>query len=462
MNGTAPPAPPCLLTAAALVVMVAATAAAATTAADAPGSSSSPLLPDAFAQRIQGFGNSPFEREFGDVKFLDAYFGTADEKIEVGAGDKNVPFTVVMANVGTQDITGIRGQLGLSTHFSPADGPGAVIHADAVSNSPAGENFALTFFINVDEHAPLQQYPGTVKVDYSRLRESGTRTAFFDFEFKLTGDSIINMRAADPFLVSLQENTVVIEVSNDGTAPVSDVELELQNTQTAISSMSTSVTNIENVVILDSNWEVGHINPGESKFLELLVYVPESLRGESLRMPMTVTYFNAHGDVRTINRVVDFFVQGLIDLTVYDVEARNISERQLILGEIINEGNEAGLFAFVTLTPLGDSNIKESRQFIDEIETDSPVPFNIPIEFEEDPVYGSHDIQITVRYKDNLRAERFEIHQATVLVEEPVSEDAGIDENTFFMVLIAAGAGITITLALYARKRKRGGRQAGD
>ena len=30
-----------------------------------------------------GFGDSPFERDFGDVKFLDAYFGTIDEKIEV-------------------------------------------------------------------------------------------------------------------------------------------------------------------------------------------------------------------------------------------------------------------------------------------------------------------------------------------------------------------------------------------
>ena len=60
-----------------------------------------------------GFGDSPFERDFGDVKFLDAYFGTIDEKIEVEAGDSNVPFTVVFANVGTQDITGIKGQLSL-------------------------------------------------------------------------------------------------------------------------------------------------------------------------------------------------------------------------------------------------------------------------------------------------------------------------------------------------------------
>ncbi|MEE9563939.1 MAG: hypothetical protein V3V69_03335, partial [Nitrosopumilaceae archaeon] len=43
-------------------------------------------------------GESPYKRDFGDVKFLDAYFGIADEKIEVEPGDRNVPFTVVLAN----------------------------------------------------------------------------------------------------------------------------------------------------------------------------------------------------------------------------------------------------------------------------------------------------------------------------------------------------------------------------
>ena len=69
------------------------------------------LLPIFFHESFaasQDMGNSPFDHPFGDVKFLDAYFGTLDNKIEVEAGDSNVPFTVVLANVGTQDITGIR------------------------------------------------------------------------------------------------------------------------------------------------------------------------------------------------------------------------------------------------------------------------------------------------------------------------------------------------------------------
>jgi len=180
--------------------------------------------------------DSPFERSFGDVKFLDAFFGIPNEKIEVSPGDENVPFTVVMANVGTQDITGIRGQLSLPMGFTASDGKNSLIFADSESNSDAGDTFTLTFFVNIADFAEIKQYPGSVKVDYSRLRESGLRNAFFDFNFKVTGDSIINMRALEPFLTSLQNNHIVIIISNDGNAPVSGVDVELQNTQGTISS----------------------------------------------------------------------------------------------------------------------------------------------------------------------------------------------------------------------------------
>jgi len=238
------------------------------------------IFDESYAQITSGgFGDSPFERNFGDIKFLDAYFGTLDDKIEIESGDANVPFTVVFANVGTQDITGIRGQLSLPLGFSASDGPGSIIRADSNSNSDAGDNFHLTFFVNLDKNVKIQQYPGTVKVDYSRLRESGVRTAFEDFNFKVTGDSVINVKALDPFLTSLKTNNVVIEIANDGTAPISSVDIVATNTSTELASTSSSTTNIENVVILESSWDVGNINSKSSRYLTATVYIPEGLKG---------------------------------------------------------------------------------------------------------------------------------------------------------------------------------------
>ena len=412
------------------------------------------MINGAFAQISSGgFGDSPFERDFGDVKFLDAYFGLSDEKMEISPGDKNVPFTVIMANVGTQDITGIRGQLSLPLGFSSSDGPRSLVYADADSNSLAGDNFHLTFFVDISDDVSIQQYPGTVKVDYSRLRESGVRTAFEDFNFKVTGESVVNVRAVDPFITSLQQNPVIIELSNDGTSPISSVEVELKNTQSEIASTTQSITNIENVVIKNTNWELGYVGPGETKKINLDIYVPESLKGDTLRTPVEITYFNAQGDQQTISRIADFYVRGFIDTRIYNVDVIELSDTQMIIGEIINEGNEDALFGFVTVEPLGDSNIKKKTQFIDEIEVDSPVPFNVPIEFQEDdPQYGEHDIRITARYKDDVREEHFVLHDATIFVEEPPNDEGESVDPTLILIPIIVIVGVAIYLM---RKRKK-------
>jgi len=410
------------------------------------------VIDNSFAQISSGgFGNSPFERDYGDVKFLDAYFGTLNQKVEIEPGDLNVPFTVVFANVGSQDITGIRGQLSLPYGFSGNDGPGSVIIADSDSSSIAGDNFHLTFFVNIDQNAKIQQYPGSVKVDYSRLRETGVRTSFYDFSFKVTGDSLINVRALEPFLTSLKNNDVIIIISNDGTAPMSSVDIVATNTQTERASTTSSTTNIENVVILESNWDVGNIEPNSSRQLTATIYIPENLKGDTLRIPLTITYYNAHGDQHSVDRIVDFYIKGFIDLSIYGINVIELSDTQLIVGEIINEGNQDALFGFVTLEPLGDSNIKKQRQFIDEIEIDAPVPFNIPLEFDGEPKYGEHEIKITVRYKDDVRDEIFLPYETTIFVEEPSNGEES-EDNTIMIVIPIV---IAIAVGIFVMRRRK-------
>ncbi len=417
---------------------------------------STPAL-DAYAQL--GKGDSPFERNFGDVKFLDAYFGTLDQKIEVTPGDKNVPFTVVFANVGSQDITGIKGQLLLPMGFSSSDGKGALIFADSDSEALAGKHFSLTFFVNLDKNIPVQQFPGTVKVDYTRLRESGQRNAFFDFNFKVTGESILNLKAKDPFLTSLKNNDVTIDITNTGTAPLSNVKVVLQNTQTSVSSTSNPITNVESVVFDQNEWDIGTIDSKSSKKFSFSVYVPENVKTETLHTPLQISYFNAHGDKIEDTRTVDFYINGLIDAKIYDIRVIELSGTQTIIGDIINEGNSNGLFAFVTLEPLEGSNIKKVTQFIDELETDSPVPFNIPVEFDGEPKYGDHKIQITVRYKDDLREEHQVSEIATVTIQDTTKKPEPTVADFvpgIIGVIIIAIAGVII----YKKIKKKKSEQA--
>ena len=411
-----------------------------------------PFLIDAYAQTSTS--GSPFEREFVDIKFLDAYFGTEDEKIEVDQGDKNVPFTVVMANVGTRDrVTGIRGQLSLPYGFTPADGKGSLILADNDDSAPAGGAFSLTFFVNIDENTEIKQYPGTVKIEYSRLREAGLRESYFDFHFKVTGKSILNLKAVEPILTSIKNNPVLVEVSNEGTAPISNVDIVLDNTLTTISSTAQSITNLENVVFDQTHWDIGNIEPESTKRFSFNVYVPEKLKDESLHAPMEITYFNAHGDRTKATRTVDFYINGLIDASIYNVDIIDLSGKQIVIGEVLNEGNVNGLFAFVTLEPLGSSHIKKSTQYIDELEPDSPVPFNIPIEFDGEPTLGQNDVRISIRYKDSLRNENIITYDTSAFLKDSsLDKKPGLADFSQFIIL---GIVAVIGGAAFAVKKRR-------
>ena len=376
------------------------------------------------------------------VKFLDAYFGDSSEKIEVGPGDKNVPFTIVFANIGNNDIVGISGQLSMPSQFTSADGKYRPIYADSEEKATEGSNFKLTFFVDISDQAQVKSYPASVQVDYSRIRSSGDIHKTFQFSFKLTGESNVNLKALTPVITSITNNHVTLEISNTGSATLSNVDVVLQNTDTSISSSSASTTNVEKVIFDQNHWNVGNIGPNSVKTFSFNVFVPESLKNEPLRTPVKITYFDGHGEKKSVTRIADLYINGLIKPSIYGVKVIELSGKKTIVGEILNEGNTDGLFGFVKLYPLGNSSIMESSQYIDEIEPDSPVPFNIPIEFDGGYIFGEHDVRIIVTYKDSLREEQT-INYDTTITITPFSDDTDygsmIGGIIFLAVLIGIG-----------------------
>ena len=222
-----------------------------------------PLVPIALgATGTHGIADGILRDSIVSIKFLDAYFGTSEGKIEVAPGDKNVPFTISMANVGTQDITGIKGELVLPTQFSASDGKIRTIIADNNQKATTGNSFYLTFFVNVNDEADIKSYLANAKVDYSRLRESGQRVDYFDFSFKLTGDSTVNLTPVTPYITSLTNNQAIIQIANGGTAPLANVDIVLKNDETSVSATSKS-KNLENVIFDQTHWDVGTIAPDQ-------------------------------------------------------------------------------------------------------------------------------------------------------------------------------------------------------
>ena len=336
----------------------------------------------------------------------------------------------------------------LPAQFSSPDGRSALILADNDQKAVAGNSFYLTFFVDVNEDADITNYSGTVKVDYSRLRESGDRQDFFDFGFKLTGDSTVNLSPLTPYITSITNNDVLIKVTNGGTAPLSNVDIILKNDQTSVTATSKS-KNLENVIFDKTHWDVGTIQPNSSESFRFKIFVPENIKNEPLHLPMEVTYYDAHGESKTVTRVTDLYINGLVDPYIYGVKVIDLSGKQTVIGDILNQGNSDGLFGFVTLKPRGDSNIQESTQYIDEIEPDSPVPFNIPIGAASN---GEHEITIEVKYKDSLRNDQVITYDTTIFVDVPLIANTGDGDSTIGIVVVVIIIAI-IGYVFYKRRR---------
>ena len=382
------------------------------------------------------------------VKLLDAYFGTSTEKMEVGPGDKNVPFTVEFANISTTDIVGIKGKLSVPTYFHSPQGINYPILADSNAKATTGSNFHLTFYLDISDGALTKIYPGSVEIDYSRLKSSGVRHNSFQFTFSLPGESIVNLKSLTPVITSITNNDVTLEISNSGSATLSNVDIVLQNTDMSISSASVSTTNVEKVIFDQNHWKVGSVEPNSAKTFSFNVFVPESLKNEPLRIPMKITYFNAHGDKQSLTRVADLYINGLVKPSIYGVKVIELSGKKTLIGEILNEGNADGLFGFVKLQPRGDSNIRESSQYIDEIEPDSPVPFNIPIESNGPLSFGEHDVRVLVSYKDAVRDEHTITYDTTITIN-PFADNT--DYGSIIGGLIFLAFVIVIGYKLYSK-----------
>ncbi|MDE1726007.1 MAG: hypothetical protein KGH89_01920 [Thaumarchaeota archaeon] len=495
-------------------------------------------------------GESPFAHDFTNIKLLDSYFGYPNQKIEVQPGDKNVPFTMVFSNVGTEDISGIAGFLSLPAQFTPATSAGGVIEADNTQVAPAGNSFTLTFYLNVDKSLAIHDYTGTAKLTYSLVRENGIRQVFFDFDFKLTGKGLLNMKADNPFLQPATNNQVTVEVSNSGTAGLNNVDIVLSQ----LSNSTSMASNLQNVVIDQHHWNVGTVSSGSSNSYSFNIFVPQDLAGQTLHIPFTLSYFDGQGnqisDTRTVDLIVgpasstsiiklstpsylmmgvmqnltlglqntspskisnisvsitpnspDFkilqdnkwfiqeinpltsgvlqipvfadqniegqavnfdvniqytkdgstviekqsfasYIRGVIDVSVYGVQVSEIAGKQMIIGNILNQGNIKGQFGQVTLDPLESSTIKETTQYIGDLDIDAPVPFNVPVDSTSVQLSGDQKVMVTLTYKDTLLQTHTITQVDTVSFGAPAPQSDGSFSQLQLVILVAIAAGI--------------------
>jgi hypothetical protein len=174
------------------------------------------------------------------------------------------------------------------------------------------------------------------------------------------------------------------------------------NLPTSITNLEVSLASQNNSVRIlgPSNWNLPSISPGSGHQLSTPVFASTSLIGSPVFFTVAVQYIQNGHQVKTASFNLGAIVVGNIQLSVNNLSIRYIGSTPNLVGNILNEGNTPAQFASVEMLNQGkrqapfpsslDKNLTSilvpgSSQYLGNIATNSPVPFNIPLEIVQVP-----------------------------------------------------------------------------
>jgi hypothetical protein len=175
------------------------------------------------------------------------------------------------------------------------------------------------------------------------------------------------------------------------------VPASIRSLAVSLVSQNTSVR-----ILGPSNWDIPTISSGSGQRLTTQVFASTSLIGNPVFFTVTIQYIQFTHEVKTASFNLGAIVVGNIQLTVNNLGIRYIGSTPNLVGNILNEGNTPAQFASVEMlqqgqgqpqpqTTLSSTSIKNlttilgSSQYLGNMATNSPVPFNIPLHIVQAP-----------------------------------------------------------------------------
>ena len=272
------------------------------------------------------------------------------------------------------------------------------------------------------------------------------------------GNQVTTARTVD-FVVGPASITSTIVVSSLPylyTAVMQNLTVGIENTSPSkITNIGISITpNSDGLKILDDNkWYIKEINPLEKTNLVIPVFADKSIEGQAVNYDVQMQYTK---DGSTVIEKQNFatYIRGVIDISLHDIGVSEIAGKQMIIGNVLNQGNIKAQFGQVTVIPLDSPIFKKSSQYIGDIDIDAPVPFNIPMNSDTPPI-GDQRVQVTLTWKDTLLQEHTITEIDTVSFGTPTTQSSGSSNfnqlQIIILVAIAAGIG---GIVFKVRKKK--------
>ncbi|MGC1425762.1 MAG: hypothetical protein WA833_03570, partial [Nitrosotalea sp.] len=195
-------------------------------------------------------------------------------------------------------------------------------------------------------------------------------------------------------------------------------------------------------ILKDNKWFIQEIDPLDSTNLYIPVFADSSIQDQAVSYDVNLQYTK---DGATIIEKQSFstYIRPVIDISIYGVQIQEIAGQKMIIGNVLNQGNFKGQFGQVTIDPLEGSTIKESSQYMGDLDIDAPTPFNVPATSTTGTLSGDQKILVTLTYKDSLLQSHTLTQIDTVSFGTPVVPQSNtLSSQLQLVILVAIAAGI--------------------
>nr|MDQ4013923.1 hypothetical protein [Thermoproteota archaeon] len=262
---------------------------------------------------------------------------------------------------------------------------------------------------------------------------------------------------------------VVFSVSNNGDISLNNVVLSLDSS-------------LDSVKILgDSRWTFSSMNASSKEELSTPVFAAKDVISTPVEFIINAEYISG-GQSKTDSLNIGAYVDGEIRIKAYDFAINDIGGTPNLVGNLLNQGNTIALFTTVEMISTGQSNTSTSstssdtkrvprhlvnefppQQYLGDLSENSPLPFSIPLNINNDAIGGAYPVSIRVTYSDTLRNTHELVLNGTVNYT-PKSTNSSSGSGGFLgsselsnaiVPLVIALAIISITVIFIRRRQSR-------
>lgn len=391
-----------------------------------------------------------------EIDVVDVTWGSLTNRISVGPGDKAVPLSITVQNLGSEVISGIDMKLKLTPQFSNLTG-GEIASSYVSSSLQPGQSASAQFMLNVADDATIGEYDMSLIIEYLTVKQitaqgsystqdsssssysssssstksgstsqsqsqtsgssstqttNSTSTTSYAVQKKQTdtevvvwlpGKTVFDVESKVSVITAGQVNSMPIMVRNVGTGAASSLSISL-----SLQALS-ATTGSAPIVIegSDTTWYVQNLDAGSKVTLDPQVFASTDAMDKAYLVQVSLNYRDAVGTVHDEVHTLGFSVQGSIFIVVQSAFISPIpvgaGGNITVSGNILNEGNVAAMYTNATAIVVPPfETLDGSSIYLGELDPNTPLPFSITMGIMSDTANGTYPLSVLFYYKDSF------------------------------------------------------------